>query len=117
MSFNGVSSVGTIIQASVAGSASTPYGASATLTANDMLVGASGVPDVASTISVTTGTERAEGGDASTDATCNGGTNTGVGTVNLEWTYTPADPKTYIALPLIGSASYTQGPDLRSSFY
>lgn len=109
MSFSNVASLGTIIQASV-GAGSSAYGATGTLTANDMLVGASGVPDVPSTISVNTGTERAEGGNAITDATCNGGTNVGTGSVSLLWSYSSSgDVKTYIAVPLIGSASVNSG--------
>lgn len=116
MSFANVDSVGTIVTASVAGSAGTDYSATATLAANDMLAGVTGAPDAPSTLSVVTGTERAEGGTG-TDASQNAATNTGTGSVSITWDYSAADPKTYVALPLVGAVSVVVTPDLRTYFY
>ena len=116
ISVNGYVSAGTVIKG-LQGAGSGNYSTSSvTLTANDMLVGASGVPDQIGTISVVTGTERFEGGNGSVDATCSGATNTGVGSVLITWNYTSADPRTWIAIPLIGSGD-TVTPDLRTYHY
>lgn len=107
MSFSGVSSIGTAIKASVAGSSSNFSTTSETLTANDMLVGGAGVPDSGTPLSCITGTERVENG-ATTDAATNGATNTGTGGVVITWNYTSAsDPKTWIAVKLVGAGAYS----------
>lgn len=111
MSFVNVSSVGTIVTASVSGGAGVDYSATATLAANDMLAGVTGAPDLPATLSVVTGTERVEAGTG-TDASENGATNTGVGSVSITWDYTAADPKTYIALPLVGAVAAASGSTL-----
>lgn len=107
MSFSGVTSIGTAIKASVAGSTSNFSTTSETLTANDMLVGGAGVPDSGTPLTVVAGTQRAENG-AITDATTNGATNTGTGGVVITWNYNSAgDPKTWIAVKLVGAGAYS----------
>lgn len=115
MSFVGVSSVGTATSGAPNAAGTITTGGD-TLTANDMLVAGAGVPDYNNTIAVTTGTERAETNTPSPkDYTVNGATNTGTGSVTVAWSYTGLS--TWIAVPLVGAASVTVVPDLRTYHY
>ncbi len=103
MSFSGVGSIGTAVSGTFAG-AGNVTSTGITTTANDMIVGGIGLPGSGASLSVVTGTERIENG-ATTDASTNGATNTGVGSTSITWGQSSADPGTWIAVDLIGSVA------------